>query len=299
MDFLPYMKAVGTGKKRNRDLTSSEMKLVMRAILEGEIYPEQISAFLLGWRIKGESLEEFSGALEVFDEYITPLPLPNSIEFGYPYDGKVDNPYLIFLTAKYLSDFDLQIALHGDLWQPSKAGTTLKEIATALTLPENVHFYDRADFFPALHRLTLVRQRLGIRTSLNTLEKLPGITHSKIAIIGAFHKPFIDKYATLFKDRYETLAIIKGNEGTPEIFSKCSVIIIRQGEAEEIKIDPQDFGIEDIRSKERITPQHSISQIQNPSQSLLKLAKLNAAVIAYIAGKTKNIEETYRLLNEA
>ncbi len=299
MDFLPYMKAVGIGKKRNRDLTSSEMRLAIRAMLDGEIFPEQISAFLLGWRVKGESLEEFSAAIKVFDEYIAPQPLPNSIEFGYPYDGKVDNPYLIFLTAKYLMDFDLQIALHGDLWQPSKTGTTLKEVCEALTPPENVHFFDRADFFPALHRLTQVRQRLGIRTSLNTLEKLPGITQSKIAIIGAFHKPFIDKYIALFKDRYETLAIIKGNEGTPEIFSKCSVIIVRHGEIEEIKIDPQAFGLEDIRSKERITPQHSAAQIQNPTQSLLDLAKLNAAVIAYIASKTKSIEETYRLLNEA
>ena len=92
MDFLSFMKAVGTGKKRNRDLSNGEMKIVMRAILEGKIYPEQISAFLLGWRVKGESLEEFAAALEVFDAYIIPQPLPDSIEFGYPYDGKVENP---------------------------------------------------------------------------------------------------------------------------------------------------------------------------------------------------------------
>ena len=150
---------------------------------------------------------------------------------------------------------------------------------------------DRADYFPELHRLSQVRQRLGIRTSFNTLEKLTGVARSKIAVIGAFHKPFIDKYIALFKDRYETLVIIKGNEGTPEIFSKCSVIVVKGDEIKEFKADPQEYGIEDQRSRERITLEESLSLIQNPTLELEKLAKFNAAMVLFAIGRIESIEK--------
>jgi anthranilate phosphoribosyltransferase len=121
-EFLPYLKCVGTGPKRNRDLTKDEMKIVMRAFLNKEVLPEQISAFLLGWRVKGESLDEFAASIEVFDEFIKQEPLENSIEFGYPYDGKVKNPYIFPLIAKELEKFNIQLSLHGDLLQPAKGG---------------------------------------------------------------------------------------------------------------------------------------------------------------------------------
>nr|MCH9739463.1 glycosyl transferase [Campylobacterota bacterium] len=226
MNFLPYIKAVGTGKKRNRDLTQEESRTAMRLMLNGEVPPEQVSAFLLGWRVKGETIEEFRGAIEAFDAFVKPHPIANSIEFGYPYDGKVKNPYIFPLMAKYLQPYGIQLSLHGDLLQPAKGGNTVKEICTNLPLDDNIHFFDRATHFKELHQLSHIRNTLGIRSSFNTLEKLLGISQSDTAIIGAFHKPFVDKYIELFKDRYKKLIIIKGNEGTPEIFSKCSIFIV-------------------------------------------------------------------------
>ena len=298
MNFLPYIKAVGTGKKRNRDLSKEEIKIAIRAILNQEVCHEQIGAFLLGWRVKGESLEEFAGALEVFDEFVIQEPLENSIEFGYPYDGKVKNPYLISLTAQYLQKFDLKLSLHGDLLQPAKGGTTLKEICTNISLTDNIHFFDRATYFPQLHELSHIRNKVGIRSSFNTIEKLLNITQSDTAIIGAFHKPFVDKYIALFKDRYKKLVIIKGNEGTPEIFSKCSITIVENGEVKEMKVDPKDFGIMYKKSTERILLKTSLELIENPSDELLKLARLNAAVILFLTDKVKCIEEGFELVGQ-
>jgi len=292
-EFLPYLKTVGTGPKRNRDLTKDEMKIVMRAFLKKEVVPEQAAAFLLGWRVKGESLDEFAASIEVFDEFVKQEPLENSIEFGYPYDGKVKNPYLITLTAQYLQKFDLQLSLHGDLLQPAKGGTTLKEVCDNAPLPNNIHYYDRATYFKELHEFSGIRAKLGLRSSFNTIEKLLNITQSDTAIIGAFHKPFVEKYITLFKDRYKKLAIIKGNEGTPEIFSKCAITIVENGEVEEIKVDPKDFGIMYSKSAERISLETSLELVKNPSDELLKLAKLNAAVILFLTGKVGSIEEGF------
>ena len=295
-EFLPYLKTVGTGPKRNRELTRDEIKVVVRAMLNQEIIPEQVSAFILGWRVRGESIEEFAGAIEVFDEFVKKEPLANSIEFGYPYDGKVKNPYLITLTAKYLEKFDVQLSLHGDLLQPAKGGTTLKEVCDNLPLTDNTHYFDRATYFPELHALSPIREKLGLRSSFNTIEKLLNITESDTAIIGAFHKPFVEKYIALFKDRYKKLIIIKGNEGTPEIFSKCAVTIVENGEVKEIKIDPKEYGVNYVKSTERISLETSLELVKNPSEEFSTLAKFNAAVILFLTDRVESIEEGLNVL---
>lgn len=295
-EFLPYLKTVGTGPKRNREMTKDEIKVVIRAMLKQEIIPEQASAFILGWRVRGESIEEFTGAIEVFDEFVKQEPLANSIEFGYPYDGKVKNPYLITLTAQYLQKCDLQLSLHGDLLQPAKGGSTLKEVCDNIPLPANAHFFDRATYFPELHELNHLRAQLGLRSSFNTIEKLLNITESDTAIIGAFHKPFVEKYIALFKDRYKKLIIIKGNEGTPEIFSKCAVSIVENGEVSEIKIDPKEYGINYVRSTKRISLESSLELVKNPSEEFQELARFNAAVILFLSSRVESIEEGLKVL---
>jgi len=295
-EFLPYLKCVGTGPKRNRDLTKEEMKVVMRAFLNKEVLPEQVAAFMLGWRVKGESIEEFAASIEVFDEFIKHAPLENSIEFGYPYDGKVKNPYIFPLVAKYLQSYDINLSFHGGLLQPAKNGTTLKEICDNTDLTDNTYYFDREQYFPELYDFSLIREKLGLRSSFNTIEKLLNITQSDTAIIGAFHKPFVEKYIKLFKDRYKKLVIIKGNEGTPEIFSKCAITIVENGKVTEIKVDPREYGIDYKKSTERISLEASLALTQNPSTEFLKLAKLNAAVILFLTDKVKSIEEAYTLL---
>jgi len=295
-EFLPYLKCVGTGPKRNRDLTKEEMKIVMRAFLKQEVIPEQVAAFMLGWRVKGESIDEFAASIEIFDEFVKHAPLKNSVEFGYPYDGKVKNPYIFPLTAKYLQGHDLALSLHGGLLQPAKDGTTVKEICENTALPDNIYYYDRSEYFPELYEFSKIREKLGLRSSFNTIEKLLNITQSDTAIIGAFHKPFIDKYITLFKDRYKKLIIIKGNEGTPEIFSKCSITIVENDEIEEIKVDPREYGIEYKKSTQRISLEEALAHLDDPSDEFVKLAKLNAAVILFLTDKVDSIEEIYHTL---
>jgi len=295
-EFLPYLKCVGTGPKRNRDLTKEEMKVVMRAFLKEEVAPEQVAAFILGWRVKGESNEEFAASIEVFDEFIKHEPIPNSIEFGYPYDGKVKNPYIFPLTANFLTTFDVHLSLHGGLLQPAKGGITLKEVCTNTPLTKNIHYYDRSEYFPELYKFSNIRAKLGLRSSFNTIEKLLGITQSETAIIGAFHKPFVEKYIALYKERYKKLIIIRGNEGTPEIFSKCAITIVENNKITELKVNPKDFGINYIKSTKAISLKSSLEQLEQASPEFIQLAKLNASVILFLVGKTKSIEEAYEQL---
>ncbi|MDD5401173.1 MAG: glycosyl transferase [Sulfurimonas sp.] len=297
MDFFKYIHAVGTGVKGNRDLTLAESKEMMESVLKQEVHGEQIAAFLLGWRLKPETTEEFRGVVEACDMFIKKTTVPNTIELGYPFDGKVNNPFMFPLVGKILENSELGLVVVGDDLAPAKAGITLKEVATNIELNKNIHYFDRADFFKEMHDLTGIRMRLGLRTGFNTIEKITGVASSEFAITGVFHKPFVKKYVEVFSHRYKRFALIQGNEGTPELFSKGRLWVANDGEVEEFIIDPQHYGINYTKSWEKITLDESIEQLNNPSEEFLKLARLNAAVYLFVAQKASSIDEAFEKLN--
>jgi len=296
MDFFKYIHAVGTGPKGNRDLSFDEAQDMMTQVLEQSVPSEQIAAFLLGWRLKPETIEEFQGALSACDKYITKQTVENSIELGYPFDGKAKNPYIFPLVAKVLKDANLNLVVIGDKQQPAKGGITTKDICTKIELEENIHFFDRAKFFHKMHELTDIRMKLGLRSAFNTIEKLPLVANSEYAITGVFHKPYVKKYVEIFSQRYKRFALIQGNEGTPELFSKGRLWIAQKDDIEEFIIDPHHYGINYEKSWETITLEDSLEQLRNPSDEYLKLAKLNAAVYMFVAQKASSIDEAFQML---
>lgn len=297
MDFHKYIHAVGTGPKGNRDLSFDESKDMMHQILDKSVHNEQIAAFLLGWRLKPETTEEFRGALSACDSYIKQQTIDNSIELGYPFDGKGKNPYIFPLVAKVLQESRLNLVVIGDDMQPAKNGITIKDICTQVALDSNIHYFDRSDFFKELHDLTDIRMRLGLRTAFNAIEKLPKVANSEYAITGVFHKPYVDKYVALMAGRYKRFALIQGNEGTPELFSKGRLWIAQNDEVEELIVDPEHYGINYQKSWDKITLEESIDQLTNPSAEYLKLAKLNAAIFLFVTEKAKSIDAGYEMLN--
>ncbi len=297
MDFFKYIHAVGTGVKGNRDLSFEEAKDMMHQVLNQSVPSEQIAAFLLGWRLKPETIEEFRGALAACDESIIKSKVENSIELGYPFDGKAKNPYIFPLLAKVLQEHNLNLILIGDEKQPAKDGITIKDIVSKIELTSNIHYFDREIFFNKLHKLTDIRNKLGLRTGFNTIEKLPGVAQSQYAITGVFHKPYVKKYAEILKGRYKKIALIQGNEGTPELFSKGRLWMVDGDETQEYIIDPEHFGIYYKKSWEQITLEDSIAQLQNPSDEYLKLARLNAAVYLFVTQNAPTIEDAYDILS--
>ena len=296
MEFVKYIHAVGTGPKSNRDLSFDEAKDMMTQILKQEPYSEQIAAFLLGWRLKPETTVEFRGAIAACDELTKFTKVENSIELGYPFDGKRKNPYIFPLVAKFLEKEGVNLVVYGDKLQPAKGGITTKEVVENLEIPKNVKFFDRKEYLKELSDLTEIRLRLGLRTAFNTIEKLPGVSKSEVAITGVFHKPYVKKYVEIFGEKYSRFALVQGNEGTPELFSKGHMWIAEGDEVVQHIIDPHSFGITYEKSWENITLEESLEQLKNPNEEFIKLAKFNAAVYLVIYGKEKSIEEAYEKL---
>ncbi|NPA66595.1 MAG: glycosyl transferase [Epsilonproteobacteria bacterium] len=294
--FIEYVRAVGTGKKGNRDLSYEEAKDMFEQILSQEPDPIQIGAFLLGWRLKPETITEYSAALEVIRSHTTFHPVPNTIELGYPYDGKRRNPYIFPVAAQYMKESGISLVVSADQKQPAKEGITVRELSKSYEFDEQIICFDREEFAPKVSALSSIRQALGIRTAFNTLEKLHGVAHSEVGITGVFHKPYVKKYAQIFSPYFKRLVLIQGNEGTMEIFSKAKMWIVVGEEITEYSVDPHQFGIEYEKSWERISFEDSLHMIQEPTEEFLKLAKLNAAVWLFGYGYFDSIEEGYATL---
>ena len=296
MAFHSYIRAVGTGPKSNRELTKNETIDAIESILNQSVHSEQIAAFLLGWRVRLETVEELKTTLEVCNKYIKRVKIPNSIELGYPFDGKADNPYLLPLISKYLKKFDLNLVVSGDEIQPAKKGLTIKQLYENIEFDDNIFYFDRADYFKGLSDLTKIRNILGLRTAFNTVEKLLNPGTSDYAVNAAFHKPYVSKYNQIFGNNYKNLIIVKGNEGTPEIFSKCKYWQTIDGKISEYIIDPEYFGINYKKSTDIIPPEESLNMTRNPSDELEKLAKLNAAMFLVAAQKVDNIKIAFEMI---
>ena len=295
--FIRYIKCVGTGARHNRDLSREEMQDAMARMLDGRASPEQISAFLLGWRLKPETTEEFLGAIDAIDAVTKKSPVENGIELGYPFDGKADNPYIFPLAAEALRPFGLDVVVSGGALQPAKGGVTVREVCRALPMPENLHCFDREDYCKPLADLSPVRMKLGIRTGLNTVERLPDVGACGTALIGVFHKPYVKKYAEIFGERYRRLLVVKGNEGTPEIFGKCRVWVCEAGEIAEQVVDPARFGIDYRKSFDPIGKEESLRMLREPSDALIQIARLNAALWLFAKGVAASLEEGWEMLH--
>ncbi len=293
--FIPFIKCVGTGAKHNRDLTPEEMRQATEMMLSGEASPEQTAAFLLGWRLKPETTEELRVALAVLDRHTRYQPAPQTLELGYPFDGKADNPYLFYAAADFLRPYPIKIVLYGGQLQPSKNGVTVRDVAERLDAHPAILYFDRRAYAPELAALSGIRQRLGLRTAFNVLERLPRAAQSDTALTGVFHKPYVARYIGIFGPRYKRLLIVKGNEGTPEIFGKCRLWLHEGGRTDEMHIDPARYGVRYDKSFRRAARDELIERSLRPDDALTRLARFNAAFWLWAKGLAETLDDGWEM----
>lgn len=293
--FLEYIRAVGTGPKGNRHLNYEEMSDAFELIIDRTIPDPLISAFLLGWRVQGESDIELQACVDILaskvkQRYQSPCTMA-AVEIGYPMDGKAKFPPIMLKAAHHLKKLDIH-ALY-DLPLGPKYGST----PDLFSLQEkNLHLHSRQNLLPEISALNDLRNSMGIRSAFNTIEKLSFL--APIALIGMHHAPYFDLYVTLYARHYRRLFIVQGHEGTPEILKKTKYKIVENGEVATHHIDPEEFGITPISAKEELSTTTMKALLENPDENLAKMIQLNAAFIGYAAGLFQTIEEGYECLQD-
>ena len=306
MSFKKYIKAVGTGVKGNRELEHDEVVDAICLILENKVTPAQVGAFLIGWRTKLETNEELIACVEGLKKYMKYTTVENSLELGYSFDGRKNNPFLFPLYEDILKTFfeknkeikELKLVISTDLTQPAKNGITAKDIAKHFTFEKYVNIIDRKEYFCELSELTPLRHELGLRTVFNTAEKLLNPGQSEYGVTTAFHKPYVEKYLAMFKKYYKDILVVKASEGSPEVFKDGKYWKQIDGEIVDTVFKLEDFGIKYDKTYENISIEEALEIVKNPSEDILKLAKFNIALYLVFSQRVDTLETAWELINK-
>ncbi|AFH65025.1 anthranilate phosphoribosyltransferase [Paenibacillus caseinilyticus] len=254
-----WIKIVGTGRLGSRHLTYDEAVAAAHAIARGESTDAQTAAFLMAMRMKGEADDEMMGFIDVFRKYSLPYrSFSHSLNCAGPYDGRLYFPVTIPVSL-LLASVGFPQVLHGSESLPPKLGQSLKELLEGLGVRVELEAKEWEKNFlalgigfiwtdlicPPFGRVRHVREQVGLRTFLNTVEKVINPVHSLNMVIGVNHKTAMDHLIHLLpKSGFETAYIVQGVEGSEDLptYKNSSIRKVTPWGDESSTIDPATFG---------------------------------------------------------
>jgi anthranilate phosphoribosyltransferase len=313
-DFLPFIKAVGKGEKLKRDLTYDEARDALRFILDGTATDAQIGAFLIAQRVKGEAVDEINGFIDAaradFIQSAQPQ-VAGLLDLAVPYDGKAKTAQFAPAIALILAAAGIPVILHGDENIPTKAGITpgaiLAElgictegnVAHASQMVENVGigFISAAHYIPAWHALTPIRHQFGLRTVMNTVEKLFNPFNAPYQISGFFHGNYIERIRQT-QTGLKASWMVQGEEGSIEMAAGRRTHIFAVDAANDVILDPADVGLP-VRERLSLSPvlsEHvgvTTAVLQNIPSPATEQALFTAGTILKLLGKADSVADGF------
>ena len=243
------------------DLTQSEAKAAMHAIMAGEATPAQISGFIMALRVKGETVDEIAGCAEAMREHATRIR-PNRPVLvdtcGTGGDGA--NTFNISTAAAFVAaGAGVPVAKHGNRSVSSKCGSAdvLEALGVRIDLaPAQVEacidavgigFLFAPQFHASMRHAAGPRRELGIRTIFNVLGPLtnPASAHAQVVGVYAPHltAPIAEVLGRL---GVREAFVVHGLDRIDEISisEATEVAHLKGGSVRKFTIRPGDFGLE-------------------------------------------------------
>jgi len=229
-----------------KNLTENEMIEVMNQIMSGECTPAQIGSFITALRMKGETIEEITGAARVMRERATPIRVGRGVLDMDRDDINIDretildvvgtggdgtNTFNISTTVSFVvSACGVKVAKHGNRSVSSACGSAdvLEKLGVNLDItPEMVEeCIDRVGigflFAPALHSAMKhaigPRREIGIRTIFNILGPLTNPAGADCQVMGVYRADLVELLAgVLHKLGCKHGFVVHGSDGMDEI----------------------------------------------------------------------------------
>lgn len=242
------------------DLSRDEMKSVMRQIMQGQASDAQIGAFLVALRMKSESLDEITGAVEVMRELATGVTIqtPHLVDIvGTGGDGA--NLFNVSTAASFVvAAAGGHVAKHGNRSISSKSGSAdlLEQAGIQLDLPPaaiarcvteiGVGFMFAPAHHGAMKHAIGPRRELGLRTIFNILGPMTNPAGVRNQLIGVFSGALCTPVAQVLQRLgSQHVLVVHSHDGLDEISlaAPTQVSELVQGEIREYQIQPEDFGL--------------------------------------------------------
>ena len=249
---------------RRGDLSHEQMKIIMRAIMSGDVPPELTAAFLVGIQVKGPTVEEVSAATAVIREFSMSVNVERTGHLidtcGTGGDGrKTFN--ISTASAFVVAAAGGRVAKHGGRSVTSSSGSAdvLEALGARIDLePEDVAECIESVgigfmFAPAHHKAMRfaapVRKALGVKTLFNIVGPLSNPAGARRQVMGVFDKNLLVQQALVLKRLgSERAMIVHGENGLDEISPSglTHVAELRDGEVLEYQLSLKDMNVEPI-----------------------------------------------------
>ena len=254
-DLKPLIAKAADGKA----LTRKEAETAFSVMMSGEATPSQIAGLLMALRVRGETVDEITGAVSVMRDKMLRVEAPaNAIDIVGT-GGDATGSYNISTCAAFVAaGCGLKVAKHGNRALSSKSGAADVLMALGVNLeltPEMIsQCISEAGvgfmFAPAHHASMKYvgpsRVELGTRTIFNLLGPLSNPAGAKRQVTGVFSKAWVEPLAHVLKNLgSEACWICHGEGGFDEIVPTGSTFVaeLRDGKVSTFEITPEQLGL--------------------------------------------------------
>ncbi len=310
MDIKSALKAI----TENRDLTMDEMSSVMRSIMTGDATPAQIGGFLIGLRMKGETVEEIAAGTQIMRELVTPVSVDRkSVVDIVGTGGDGMNTFNISTTsAIVVAAAGGTVAKHGNRSVSSQSGSAdvLEALGVKIELtPEQVteclHKIGIGFMFAPRHHSAMKhaigpRREMGVRTIFNLLGPLTNPANAPHQLIGVFSQSWVKPIAQVLQRLgSQHVLVVHSEDGLDEISiaAPTNISELHQGIITSYTVTPEEFGLK--RAGLNQIQVHSVDEsvamvrsvLDNQVSSARDIVVLNAGAAIYAADLTDNLAQ--------
>ena len=313
MDMQAAIRAV----TERRDLSAEEMTAVMRTIMTGEATPAQIGGFLIGLRMKGETVDEIAAAATVMRELATGVKVTgeNVVDIVGT-GGDAINTFNVSTACTFVvAAAGGTVAKHGNRSVSSKSGSAdlLEAAGVNLDLtPEQVAqcineigvgFMFAPKHHSAMKHAIGPRKEMGVRTIFNVLGPLTNPAGAPNQLLGVFSSELVEPLAeVLNKLGSNHVLVVHAEDGMDEISvgAATRVAELKDGQVSTYTITPEQFGVEraDIQQLVVSSAAESLAIIngvlENQPGAARDIVMLNAGAAIYAAGLADSLDAGIR-----
>ena len=313
VEFRALIGKVATGAALGRDEAAGAFEQMMA----GEATPSQMGALLMALRVRGETVDEITGAVTAMRAKMVRVQAPPDAIDVVGTGGDASGSFNISTCAALIvAGAGVPVAKHGNRALSSKSGAAdvLAALGVNIDLnPEQIgHCIREAGigfmFAPAHHPATKnvgpTRAELGTRTIFNLLGPLSNPAGVKRQMVGVFSKQWTEPLAHVLKNLgAESVWVVHGSDGLDEVTTSgpTSVSALENGVIRNFEIAPEDVGLrkvkpEELRGGDAATNARAVQEVLEGKQTAFRdVALLNAAAALVVSGKAKDLQAGFKL----
>jgi anthranilate phosphoribosyltransferase len=308
-DFKALIAKVMTGAS----LTQAEAEAGFETILSGEVTPAQMGAFLAALRVRGESVDEITGAVTAMRAKMLRVNVPaGAIDLvGTGGDGS-GSFNVSTLAAIIVAACGVAVAKHGNRAASSRSGSS--DVLSALGVKigiapalisqciaeAGIGFMMAPTHHAAMRHVGSVRIELGTRTIFNLLGPLSNPAGVTRQLVGVFSAAWLEPLAKVLRNLgAERVWVVHGADGLDEITTTAltQVVALEDGALRSFEIAPEEAGVARadpaaLRGGDARHNAEAIHTVLGGARNAYRdIAVLNAAAALVIAGKCAGLKE--------